>query len=96
MSSCHMKQEPRSEEMVKQLKIRMNKLIGQMNGINRMLDENRYCGDILMQIGAIEKALEAVGYLILDEHLKTCVASEVQKGNQEILDEVIDLMKRLK
>ncbi|MDD6467339.1 MAG: metal-sensing transcriptional repressor [Erysipelotrichaceae bacterium] len=96
MNNCHFKHEPRNEETVKQLKTRMNRMIGQMNGIQRMLDENRYCGDILIQIAAIEKALEAFGYVILEDHLKTCVVDEVQNGNLNVMDEVVDLMKQLK
>lgn len=93
---CKQKNTPRSEETSKQLKHRINRLIGQLNGIQKMLDENRYCGDILTQIAAAESAIQSLGYIILSEHMQTCVVEEVQKGNTDILKEAVGLMKKLK
>ena len=87
---------PRSEEQQKQLQNRLSRITGQLNGIGRMLSENRYCGDILTQIAAVESALQSFGYIILQEHLESCVLEEVRKDNIEIMDEVIDLVKKLK
>ena len=50
------KHTPRSEEELRLLRNRLNRMVGQLNGIRRMLDENRYCGDILIQIASVEKA----------------------------------------
>jgi DNA-binding FrmR family transcriptional regulator len=61
-----------------------------------MLDENRYCGDILIQIAAVEKALESFGYIVLSNHLKTCVTQDVLDGKNETMDEVMDMIKKLK
>lgn len=61
-----------------------------------MLDENRYCGDILTQIAAAESALQGVGYILLKEHMQTCVAEQIKEGNTEIIDEAVELMKKLK
>ncbi len=93
---CNQKHTPRSEKQIKDLKNRLNRISGQINGISKMLDENRYCGDILMQIAAVEKALEQVGYLVLDEHLKTCVVDDIKENNFSSLEEAIELMKKLK
>uniref|UniRef100_UPI0040560B0B metal-sensing transcriptional repressor n=1 Tax=Acetatifactor sp. TaxID=1872090 RepID=UPI0040560B0B len=93
---CHTKATPRQEQELKQLKNRLNRIIGQLNGIGKMLDENRYCGDILTQVAAVESALQSFGYVILKEHLETCVVEEVQKGNEEIMDEALELIKKLK
>ncbi|MGN1133427.1 MAG: metal-sensing transcriptional repressor [Oscillospiraceae bacterium] len=90
------KEKPRSEEELKLLKNRLNRIIGQLGGISKMLDDNRYCGDILTQIAAAESALQNVGYIILQTHLKTCVADGIKKGDTEILDEAVDLIKKLK
>lgn len=70
--------------------------MGQLNGIKNMIDDNRYCGDILIQIGAVESALQSLGYIVLQDHLQTCVAEEVRKGNEEILAEAVELIKKLK
>lgn len=93
---CKMKHKPRNEEEIKKLKNRLHRIVGQMNGVEKMLDENRYCGDILIQIAAIEKSLQSIGYQILEEHLKSCVVEDVQDGKLETMDEVMKLMKNLK
>ena len=86
----------RSEEQLKTLRSRMNRIAGQVAGIQRMLDDNRYCGDILTQIAAVESALQSVGYLVLQEHMRSCVAEGVREGRDEMLDEAVELMKKLK
>lgn len=90
------KKTPRSEEQLKTLRNRMNRITGQVAGIQRMLDDNRYCGDILTQIAAVESALQSVGYLVLQEHMRSCVAEGVREGRDEMLDEAVELMKKLK
>lgn len=93
---CHVKDTPRRETEVKQLKNRLNRIIGQLNGIGKMLDENRYCGDILTQIAAVESALQSFGYVILQDHMKTCVVEQIKSGNEGIVEEAVDLIKKLK
>lgn len=94
--SCRTKKKPRSEKELKQLQNRLSRMIGQLNGIGRMLDENRYCGDILIQIAAVESALQSFGYLVLAEHMQTCVAEEIRKGNDQVMKEAVELVKKLK
>lgn len=93
---CHSKHTPRDSAKQRKLQNRLNRMIGQLNGIHKMLDENRYCGDILTQIAAVESALQNLGYEILQEHMETCVVEEIQKGNVEIVEEAVMLMKKLK
>lgn len=93
---CHTKHTPRSGEQQKQLQNRLSRMTGQLKGISRMLDENRYCGDILTQIAAVESALQSFGYIVLKEHLETCVVEEVRAGNEQIMEEAIELVKKLK
>ena len=95
-NGAHYRRTPRSEEDLRRLRNRLNRMAGQLNGIGRMLDENRYCGDILIQIAAVEKALQSFGYIILQDHMNTCVAEEVLRGNAAVLDETVELMKKLK
>ena len=90
------KHTPRGAEEIRALKNRLNRMAGQLNGIGRMLEENRYCGDILIQISAVEKALQSFGYTILESHMQSCVAEEVAKGNPDIIRETVELMKQLK
>ena len=93
---CHYKHTPRGEASVRQLHSRLNRIIGQLNGIKSMLDENRYCGDVLIQVAAAESALRTFGYMILHDHLESCVTEEIKKGNTKIIDETMNLIKGLK
>lgn len=71
--ACHHKSTPRSGQELRLLKNRLSRMAGQLSGIGKMLDDNRYCGDILTQIAAVESALQSFGYLILQDHMETCV-----------------------
>lgn len=93
---CREKHTPRSEEAQRQLQNRLNRMIGQLNGMKKMLDENRYCGDILIQIAAVERALQSFGYIILKDHMETCVVEGVKNGDLAVVDEAVELMKKLK
>lgn len=88
------KQTKRNEEEKKKIEVRVNKLIGQMNGIKKMVDEDRYCDDILIQLSAIDKSIKSLANYILDNHLHSCVKDNIEKGNYEVLDEIIDLFRR--
>jgi len=90
------KEKPRSGEEVKSLVSRLNRIKGQIEGIAGMLEENRYCGDILIQISAAESALRSLSYLILEEHLSTCVADKIRNGDEEVIKETVELVKKLK
>lgn len=93
---CRQKATPRSQEAQKLLQNRLNRMIGQLGGIKKMIDDNRYCGDILIQVAAVESALQNFGYTVLKDHLETCVTEEVKAGNPDIMDETLDLIKKIK
>ena len=98
MDCCEhkMKHTPRSDEDIKALKSRINRIIGQLNGIAKMIEENRYCRDVLTQIAATEKALEAVGLNVLSAHMNGCVKDDILNGNFETIDETVELIRKLK
>lgn len=93
---CHLKSTPRDEKELKRLQNRLNRIVGQLNGVGRMLEENRYCGDVLVQIAAIESALQSFGHEVLKSHMETCVVEEIQKGNTAVIAETAELIKKLK
>lgn len=93
---CRHKEKPREEGQVKSLKNRLRRIGGQLGGIEKMLDDNRYCGDILTQLAAVERALQSFGYEVLKNHMETCVVDEVRKGNTEVVGETVDLIRKLK
>jgi DNA-binding FrmR family transcriptional regulator len=93
---CRSRATARDPNELKDLNCRLNRIIGQLNGIQKMLNENRYCGDILTQVAAAENALQSLGYQLLQTHMKTCMCDDIKAGKEESVDEVLSLMKKLK
>jgi DNA-binding FrmR family transcriptional regulator len=62
---------------------RLHRIEGQVRGIERMVEEERYCIDILTQIGAVSTALEALALKLLDDHVKHCVSNALAAGNEQ-------------
>lgn len=60
-----------------------------------MLESDRYCNDILIQVSAVNKSIKSLGYSILKDHLRECVVKEIINGNEDVIDEVMDLFRRL-
>lgn len=93
-AECKHKSTPRSTQMQDDVQKRLNRAIGQLNGVKAMIDDNRYCGDVLTQLAAAESAIRRVSEIILREHMRTCVVEDIRNGDDEVIDEVIELMKR--
>ena len=96
-SCCHARHNsnPRNQELQDNIIKRLNRAIGQLNGVKAMIEDNRYCGDVLIQLAAADSAVKSVERLVLQNHLKTCVVDEIRNGNDEIVDEAMDLIKRI-
>jgi len=93
MDCC--KKVARDENLIKDINNRMNRVIGQLNGINNMIKENRYCMDILIQLAASEAALKELGYIILKDHLLTCVNDDIKNNDTSTLIEAFEISKKL-
>lgn len=91
---CRHKNTSRSMELQADMQKRLNRAIGQLNGVKAMIEDNRYCGDVLTQLAAAESAVRRVSEMVLAEHMRTCVVEEVRAGNDEVIDEVMALMRR--
>ncbi|MDO4502136.1 MAG: metal-sensing transcriptional repressor [Coriobacteriia bacterium] len=91
---CRHKETPRDAEFQADLQKRLNRAIGQLNGVKAMIDDNRYCGDVLTQLAAAESAVRKVSQLILINHMHTCVVEQVRRGNDQVIDEALQLMAR--
>ena len=91
---CRHKSTPRSMELQADMQKRLNRAIGQLTGVKAMIEDNRYCGDVLTQLAAAEAAVRRVSEMVLAEHMRTCVVEEVRAGNDEVIDEVMALMRR--
>lgn len=84
----------RDEETKKVLTNRLNRIEGQIRGIKKMVEEDKYCNDILIQLSAVENSVKSLSNHILENHLYICISNEIEEGNLEIVDELISLFKR--
>lgn len=91
---CRHKATERSAEFQSELQKRLNRAIGQLNGVKSMIEDNRYCGDVLIQLSAVESAVHTVSEMLLRDHLETCVIERVREGDTEVIDEAMQLIKR--
>ena len=74
---------------------RLRRIEGQVRGLQRMVEEDRYCADILTQISSVHEALRSVARELVRNHLKHCATDAIRKGDdaaEEMYDELIDLM----
>lgn len=84
----------RTEEEKTAIINRLKRITGQMNGIVRMVEEDRYCDDVLIQLSAVDKAIKALANMLLDAHMHTCLVEQVKAGRLDAVDEIVDLFKR--
>ncbi|SDJ78938.1 metal-sensing transcriptional repressor [Salimicrobium halophilum] len=85
---------PRTDEEKAKVLNRLKRIEGQVRGIQKMVEEDRYCVDILVQISAIDSALNKVGHSLMERHTHHCVADAVKKGEgEEAIDELMKVMK---
>jgi CsoR family transcriptional regulator, copper-sensing transcriptional repressor len=91
---CNKKTKIRSEEEKKLLKNRINRISGQVNGISKMIDEDRYCDDILIQLASLEKTIKSLASVVLENHMKSCMVEDIKEGKLDVVDEIVDLFKR--
>ncbi len=91
---CGRKKE-RSPEEYKSLIHRLNRIEGQIRGIRRMVEENAYCNDILIQSSAVSAAMNAFNKELLANHIKTCVAQDIREGKDETIDELVATLQKL-
>ncbi len=73
---------------------RLRRIEGQVRGIARMVEEGRYCIDILQQIASMQAASDSVAMLLLEDHVKGCVAEGLRSGHSERVDEVVDVLRK--
>ncbi len=74
---------------------RLNRIEGQIRGVKGMIEKDTYCDDVLNQIAAIQSALNSVGKLLLEGHMKSCVVERLQAGEQEVIDELLITVNKL-
>lgn len=91
---CHKKKE-RSQKEYKDLIHRLNRIEGQVRGIKKMVESDTYCTDILVQVSAVNAALNSFNKVLLANHIRTCVANDIRDGKEETIDELVATLQRL-
>ena len=93
--SCVCKTKKRDEKEYKDLINRLNRIEGQIRGIKKMVDNDAYCTDVLIQVSAITAALNSFNRVLLSNHIKTCVADNIREGNDDVIDELVTTLQKL-
>lgn len=92
--TCH-KTKKRSQDEYKALINRLSRIEGQVRGLKNMVESDAYCTDILVQVSAVTAALNAFNRELLSNHLRTCVAQDLQSGKTETIDELVCTLQKL-
>ena len=85
----------RTEIDSKDMLNRLSRIEGQVRGVRAMVEEERYCTDIVMQISAIQSALNSFNKVLLEKHIKSCVMEEIKMGNEESIEELCRLIFKM-
>ncbi|WP_440119652.1 metal-sensitive transcriptional regulator [Paenibacillus sp. QZ-Y1] len=102
-NSCHttgsdekpVRKSHHSQEMKGNLISRLNRVEGQIRGIKGLIEKDTYCDDVLTQIAAAQSALNSVGKLLLEGHMKSCIVERIQAGEHEVVDELLVTVRKL-
>ena len=94
MCCCH-KHKERSEKEYRDLINRLNRIEGQIRGIKGMVEKDAYCPDILIQVSAVNAALNSFNKVLLANHIRTCVADDIRDGKDERIEELVTTIQKL-
>lgn len=92
---CSHKTKVRDEQEYKDLIHRLNRIEGQIRGIRGMVERDAYCTDILVQVSAVNAALNSFNKVLLANHIKTCVTRDIKEGKEETVDELVTVLQKL-
>lgn len=92
--NCH-KTKERSEKEYRDLINRLSRIEGQVRGIKGMVERDVYCPDILVQVAAVNAALNSFNKTLLASHIKTCVTQDILAGREETVDELVTTLQKL-
>ena len=92
---CSGRTKIRDEAEQRDLIHRLNRIEGQVRGIRKMVEEHKYCVDILTQVSAVQSALHSFNRELLANYIKTCVVQDIQQGKEETIDELVKTLQKL-
>jgi len=93
-NNCCNKKTKRSDDEKKLVINRLNRINGQIKGITRMIENDAYCNDVLIQLSAVENSVKSLSTHVLENHLYNCVPKNLENGDFDTIDELISLFKR--
>ncbi|TBL78659.1 metal-sensitive transcriptional regulator [Paenibacillus thalictri] len=98
-SECHIdpgsRKSHHSDKVKDNLASRLNRIEGQIRGVRGMIEKDAYCDDVLNQIAAIQSALNSVGKILLEGHMRSCVVERLGEGDNEVIDELLKTIGKL-
>ena len=95
MHQCEVKHKKRTADEQKKLVTRLKRIEGQVRGIQKMVEDDLYCPDILVQVSAVTSALNSFNKELLACHIRGCVATDIRQGKDESIDELVTVLQKL-
>ena len=92
---CRVRTKHRTEKENKDLITRLNRIEGQVRGVRKMVEEERYCTDILTQVAAVQAALNAFNKKLLNSHIHSCVVEDIKQDKEGTVDELCETIQKL-
>ena len=92
---CTRHKKTRDEHERRDLMNRLKRIEGQVRGLQRMLEEDAYCPEILTQASAVKSALNSFCRVLLTSHVRTCVSEDLRTGHDDTVDELMDVLQKL-
>ncbi len=92
---CATRHKERTAEEQKALLTRLRRIEGQIRGIEKMVEGNAYCPNILIQVSAATSALNSFGKVLLNTHIHSCVAEDIREGKDEVIDELCGVLQKM-
>ena len=93
--ACAERSKHREDKEYRDLINRLSRIEGQIRGVKKMVEEDRYCIDIINQVSAVSSALNSFNKVLLSAHIKSCVVEDVKAGNDQMVDELCDTLQKL-
>ncbi len=93
--SCGNRTKERTDKEYKDLIHRLNRMEGQIRGIRGMVEKDAYCIDIIVQVAAVNAALNSFNKVLLANHIKTCVTRDIREGKEQTVDELVATLQKL-
>ena len=92
---CHHKTKERSDKEYRDLINRLSRIEGQVRGIKKMIENDAYCNDVLIQSAAVGAAINAFNRELLSNHIHSCVVRDIREGKDEVVDELMVTLQKL-